>query len=93
MIFAKMMNENRNDWDSKLDDALSACRAPTGMSLCQLVFGDTCDVPIELEHQTLCALRRLSFAYDEAVESLSLNFTYLMNLDWSISAQPCTKKR
>jgi len=48
-------------WKNKLPDALWAYRmaykTPIGMSSCQLVYGKTCHLPVELEHRAHWAIR------------------------------------
>lgn len=68
----KTINVSRTDWLNRLDDALwsyhTAYKTPIGMSPHKLVYRMACHLPIELEHKTMCALKRLNLDWTVASE-------------------------
>ncbi|XP_070005850.1 uncharacterized protein [Nicotiana sylvestris] len=78
-ILSKTVYTNRIDWSKKLDDALwayrNAYKTLISMSPYRLVFEKACHLPIELEHKSMWALRKLNLEWDVAanlcVEQLS----------------------
>ena len=56
-----MVNAMGKGWKDKLPDALGAYKTAyktlIGMSLFQLVYGKSCHLPIELEHQARWAIK------------------------------------
>jgi len=55
----------KKDWSIKLEDTLWAYRTAyktlIGLSPFQLVYGKSCHLPVEMEHQVYWALKFLNF--------------------------------
>ena len=64
-ILLKGQGCDRNNWSSKLDDALWAYRTayknPMGMSPYKMVYGKACHLPLELEHKAYQEIKELNF--------------------------------
>nr|GEX95633.1 reverse transcriptase domain-containing protein [Tanacetum cinerariifolium] len=64
-ILERTMGENRASWSNKLDDALWAFRIAyktlIGCTPYKLVYGKSCNLPIELEHRVYWALKHVNF--------------------------------
>nr|GEZ66741.1 reverse transcriptase domain-containing protein [Tanacetum cinerariifolium] len=64
-IIQRTVGENRASWSEKLDDALWVFRTAYKTSIrCtpyKLVYGKSCHLPIELEHNTYWALEHVNF--------------------------------
>ncbi|GKE65793.1 reverse transcriptase domain-containing protein [Tanacetum coccineum] len=64
-ILKRTVGENRASWSDKLDDALwtfrTAYKTPIGCTLFKLVYGNTCHLPIKLEHKAYWALMHANF--------------------------------
>ncbi|GKA56178.1 reverse transcriptase domain-containing protein [Tanacetum coccineum] len=54
-ILKRTVGENRVSWSDKLDDALwafrTAYKTPIGCTPYKLVYGQSCHLPVELEHK------------------------------------------
>ena len=83
-ILEKTMNTNRKDWFIKLDDALWAYRTsyktPIGMSLCKIVFGKPCHLPLELEYNAMWAIKKWNSDFQAAKEKRLLQMNELEEL-------------
>jgi transposase InsO family protein len=55
-ILEKVVNPSRKDWSQRLGDALwayrTAYKAPIGMTPYKLVYGKSCRLLVEIEHQS-----------------------------------------
>ena len=63
-ILMKMAITSRKDWSIKHHDSLWAYRTTyksiLGMSLCCLVYGKACHLPVEVEYKAWWAIKRLN---------------------------------
>nr|GEV08010.1 reverse transcriptase domain-containing protein [Tanacetum cinerariifolium] len=64
-ILKRTVGENRASWSEKLEDALCAFKTtyktPIGCTPYKLVYGKSCHLPIELEHNAYWALKHVNF--------------------------------
>nr|GEY11806.1 DNA-directed DNA polymerase [Tanacetum cinerariifolium] len=64
-ILQRTIGENHASWSDKLDDSLwafrTAYKTPIGCTPYKLVYGNTCHLPIELEHKAYWALKQANF--------------------------------
>ncbi|GJV55489.1 reverse transcriptase domain-containing protein [Tanacetum coccineum] len=78
------MPEHRASWSDKLDDALwafqTAFKTPIGCTPYQLVYGKSCHLPIELEHQAYWALKHVNFDLKTAGDHQKLQLNELNEL-------------
>ena len=80
-IMEKTVNSSRKDWSKKIEDAPWAYRTtfktPLGMSPFRIVYGKACHLPVELEHRSYWATRRLNMDSTLAREKRMLQLSEL----------------
>ena len=78
------MNQNWKDWSTKLVDALWAYRIAfktiLRISPYRIVFGKACNLPVELEHRALWAIKQLNFDLNKAGDLQKLQISELEEL-------------
>ena len=83
-ILKKIIWPDRKDWAHKLPDALwayrTAYRTPMGMSPFRLIYGKACHLPVELEHRSYWAIKKLNLFLDEAGKQWLLELQELQEL-------------
>ena len=71
-ILEKTVGITRKDWSAKLDDALWAYRTtfktPIGTTPFNLLYGESCHLPVELEYKAIWAVKLLNFDIKTAEE-------------------------
>nr|GEU70045.1 reverse transcriptase domain-containing protein [Tanacetum cinerariifolium] len=82
-IIERMVGEKHAIWSEKLDDTLWAFRTtyktPIGCTPYKLVYGESCHLPIELEHKAYWALKHVNFDLKTAVIIESFNLMSLVS--------------
>ncbi|GJZ69240.1 reverse transcriptase domain-containing protein [Tanacetum coccineum] len=83
-ILERTVGENRASWSDKLDDALwafhTAYKTPIGCTPYKLVYGNSCHLPIELEHRAYWALKHANFDLKTAGDHRKLQLNELNEL-------------
>nr|GEV70078.1 reverse transcriptase domain-containing protein [Tanacetum cinerariifolium] len=83
-ILERTVGENRASWLDKLDDALwafrTAFKTPIGCTPYKLVYGKSCHLPLELEHNAYWALKHVNFDLKTAGDHRKLQLNELNEL-------------
>ncbi|GJV26606.1 reverse transcriptase domain-containing protein [Tanacetum coccineum] len=83
-ILERTVGENRASWSDKLDDALwafrTAFKTSIGCTPYKLVYGKSCQIPIELEHRAYWALKHANFDLKTAGDHRKLQLNELNEL-------------
>ncbi|GKE34612.1 reverse transcriptase domain-containing protein [Tanacetum coccineum] len=83
-ILERTVGENRASWSDKLDDALwafrNAFKIPVGCTPYKLVYGNSCHLPIELEHKAYWALKHANSDLKTAGDHRKLQLNELNEL-------------
>ena len=78
------MRLDGKDWSSKLYDALwayrTAYKTPLGMSPFRLVYGKACHLPVEIQHRSYWAIKKLNLSLDNAGKTRLLQLHELEEL-------------
>jgi len=80
-ILEKIVQPNRKDWSSRLEDALwahrTAYKAPIGMSPYRGFLGKPCHLLVEIEHRAYWVVKSCNFSLDQAWEERKLQLNEL----------------
>nr|GEV38127.1 reverse transcriptase domain-containing protein [Tanacetum cinerariifolium] len=83
-ILERTVRENRASWTDKLDDVLwafrTAFKTPIGYTPYRLVYGNSCHLPLELEHKAYWALKHANFDLKSAGDHRKLQLNELHEL-------------
>nr|GEU86787.1 reverse transcriptase domain-containing protein [Tanacetum cinerariifolium] len=83
-VFERTIGENHASWSDKLNDALwafrTAFKTPIGCTPYKLVYGNSCHLPIELEHKAYWALKHANFDLKTAGDHRKLQLNELNEL-------------
>ncbi|GJS61366.1 reverse transcriptase domain-containing protein [Tanacetum coccineum] len=81
IILERTVGENRASWSDKLDDALwafrTAYKTPIECTPYNLVYGNSCHLPVELEHKAYWALKHANFDLKTAGDHRKLQLNEL----------------
>jgi len=80
-ILEKIVHPNKKDWSKRLEDALwahrTAYKALIGMSPYRVVFGKSCHLLVEIEHQAYWVVKSCNFSLDQVGEERKLQLNEL----------------
>nr|GEV66643.1 reverse transcriptase domain-containing protein [Tanacetum cinerariifolium] len=83
-ILERTVGENHASWSNKLDNALwafrTAFKTPIGCTPYKLVYGNSCHLPIELEHKAYWASKHTNFDLKTAGDHRKLQLNELNEL-------------
>nr|GEX08526.1 reverse transcriptase domain-containing protein [Tanacetum cinerariifolium] len=83
-IFKRTVGENRALWSDKLEDALwafrTAFKTPISCTPYRLVYGNSCHLPLELEHKAFWTLKHVNFDLKTASDHQRLQLNELSEL-------------
>jgi hypothetical protein len=65
-ILQKTVNEMETTWKDKLHGAIWAYKTPLGMSPYQLVYGNTCHLPVDLKFKAHWAIKRRNMDFESS---------------------------